>query len=69
MKRVISGIYVLKFSSKTVKIGMASNLNRRIKQYRGYSPQGKGYPSLLIIKTNKYKELEKKIHKAISSKY
>jgi hypothetical protein len=30
-KEVLSGVYVLRFSSKTVKIGMGVNIERRLK--------------------------------------
>ena len=31
-----SGIYVLKFSSGTIKVGRSKDVERRLKQYRGY---------------------------------
>lgn len=48
---VKGGVYVLRFSKKTVKIGMGTNIERRLKQYRGYHRYGQDYPRLLIIKS------------------
>jgi len=50
-RNVEGGVYVLRFSKKTVKIGMGSNIERRLRQYRGYHRHGKDYPRLLIIKS------------------
>jgi len=59
---VSGGVYVLRFSKKTVKIGMGSDIERRLKQYRGYHRHGKDYPRLLIIKSKFPRQLEKIIH-------
>lgn len=33
---VTSGIYIIRYSSSMVKIGMSSDIKRRLKQYKGY---------------------------------
>jgi len=47
---------------------MATNIEQRLKQYRGYHKYGKDFPRLLIIKSKYPRELEKVLHKAIGKK-
>ena len=68
-RSVNGGIYVLRYSHKTIKIGMGKNIESRLRQYRGYHKYGKDFPRLLIIKSKYPRELEKTIHKFISTKY
>lgn len=48
-RKVVGGVYVLRFSHKTVKIGMGSDIERRVRQYRGYHRYGQDYPRLMTI--------------------
>jgi predicted GIY-YIG superfamily endonuclease len=66
---VKSGIYILKFSDKTIKCGRSKNIKARVKQYRGGSPDGQGYPKMLYLYTKYELKLEKKIHEYIAEKY
>lgn len=68
-RQIKGGIYVLKFSKRTVKIGMGSDIQRRLKQYRGYHKYGRDYKRLLIIKSKYPKELETLIHRNVVKKY
>ena len=63
------GIYILKFSDKTIKIGRSKDIKRRVKQYRGGSPDGKGYQKMMYLYTQYEIKLEKKIHKFVGKKY
>jgi hypothetical protein len=69
LKMVKSGIYILKFSDKTIKIGRSKNINKRVKSYRGGSPDGLGYPKLMYIYTKHEIKLERKIHKFVADRY
>jgi hypothetical protein len=64
-----SGCYILKFDEKHIKAGKASNLKRRIHQYQGYTNDGKPRQKLLIIKSQNYHRLEKKIHRYIQKRH
>ncbi len=64
-----SGIYILKFSDKTIKIGRSKDISRRVKQYRGGSPDGLGYAKMMYLYTKNEIKLEKKIHKFVAKRY
>lgn len=64
-----SGIYILKFSNKTIKIGRSKDISKRVKSYRGGSPDGQGYKKMLFIYTKNEIKLEKKIHRFANKKY
>ena len=66
---VKSGIYILKFSDKTIKIGRSKDIKRRVKQYRGGSPDGLGYKKLMFLYTKNEIRLEKKIHTYVGERY
>jgi hypothetical protein len=60
-----SGIYLLRYSRKTVKLGRSKNIEKRLESYRGYHKTGKRFRELLIIKTKNHKRLEKDLHKLL----
>lgn len=41
---------------------MARDIEKRLKQYRGYNPMGEDYTKMLIIKSKFPRELEKLLH-------
>ena len=57
-----SGIYLLRYSRKTIKLGRSKNIQTRLESYRGYHKFGKRFTELMIIKTKKHKKLEKLLH-------
>ncbi len=69
MRRVEGGIYVLQYSNKTIKLGMGIDIEKRLKQYRGYHRFGKDYRRMLIIKSKYPRELEKLLHYTLGRKY
>ena len=66
---VQSGIYILRYSHKTIKAGRATNIESRLKQYIGYNRYAREFPRLLIIKSKFPNELEKLVHTLLSSQY
>ena len=64
-----SGIYILKFSNKTIKIGRSKDIKKRVKSYRGGSPDGQGYKKLVYLYTENEIKLENKIHRFANKKY
>jgi len=40
-----------------------------VKQYKGGSPDGKGYPKMMYLYTKNHIKLERKIHKYVGEKY
>lgn len=52
-----SGIYLLRYSRKTVKLGGSKNIEKRLESYRGYH------------KTKNHKRLEKDLHKLLEIFY
>jgi hypothetical protein len=69
-RRTEGGIYLLKYSKTTVKLGMSkSNISARLRQYRGYHRHGKDYKRLLIIYSKHARELEKLLHEEVNKHY
>jgi hypothetical protein len=66
---VKSGIYILKFSDKTIKIGRSKDIHKRVKSYRGSSPDGRGYPKMMYLYTRNEIKLERKIHRYVGDRY
>lgn len=64
-----SGIYILKFSDSTIKIGRSKDIKKRVRQYRGGSPDGQGYRKLMFIYTKNEIQLEGKLHRFANRKY
>lgn len=64
-----SGIYILKFSDKTIKIGRSKDIKKRVNSYKGGSPDGLGYKKLIYLYTKNEIKLESKIHRFANKKY
>ncbi len=69
MRKVEGGIYVLQYSKKTIKLGMGTNIEKRLRQYRGYHPTGQDYTRMLIIRSKYPRELENLLHRTLARKY
>jgi hypothetical protein len=69
MRKVEGGIYVLQYSNKTIKLGMGIDIEKRLRQYRGYHAFGQDYKRMLIIKSKYPRELETLLHKTLTRKY
>ena len=57
-----SGVYVLRYSEECIKIGMSSNVERRLKSYQGYQKDAQPVERLMIVYTEDYEILEKAAH-------
>jgi len=53
---------VLQYSNKTIKLGMGIDIEKRLRQYRGYHAFGQDYKRMLIIKSKSPSDLEKFLH-------
>jgi hypothetical protein len=53
---------MIKYSDTSIKIGMSSNIAKRIASYQGYQPNAEPPKVLLVIFTRAYEELETQSH-------
>ncbi len=57
-----SGVYIIKYSDTSIKIGMSSNIAKRILSYQGYQANAKPPEVLLVVFTPAYEDLETQSH-------
>lgn len=60
--KCLSGVYIVRFDSQCIKIGMSKDIERRLKQYAGYRAQAQAVERILLVFTPQYKEIERASH-------